>query len=106
MAQPLRWPEVGHLEFGEVDFARFPCLRLAIEAGRRGGTAPAVLVGADEQAVPLFLRGKIRLPQIAELIERVLAEHEFCADPSLDQVLAAGAWAQEEVLRLAGGPEE
>ena len=36
---------------------RFPCLRLAYEAGRRGGTAPAVLVGADEQAAALFLRG-------------------------------------------------
>ncbi len=87
--------------------ARFPCLRLAIEAGRRGGTAPAVLVGADEQAVALFLRNRIRLPQIAQLIEDVLAAHTVADDPDLETVLAACAWAQEQVLaraeELAGG---
>ena len=102
LARPLSWPAVGHLEFAEADLDRFPCLRLAYEAGRRGGTAPAVLVGADEQAVPLFLTGRIRLPQIAEVLERVLDAHQFIADPTLDQVLAAAAWAQEEVERLYG----
>ena len=48
LAHPLRWPEVAQLDFEEVDMERFPCLRLAYEAGRAGGTAPAVLVGADE----------------------------------------------------------
>jgi 1-deoxy-D-xylulose-5-phosphate reductoisomerase len=105
LARPLLWPSIGHLDFDEVDLARFPCLRLAIEAGRRGGTAPAALVGADEQAVPLFLCGRIRLPQIAEILEHVLTAHEFVADPDLDQVLAVGAWAQDEVLRLYGQPE-
>jgi 1-deoxy-D-xylulose-5-phosphate reductoisomerase len=106
LARPLLWPAVGHLEFEEVDLARFPCLRLAFEAGRRGGTAPAVLVGADEQAVPLFLQGKIRLTEIADMLEDVLARHTFIAEPDLDQVLAAGDWAQREVLRLAGQPVE
>jgi 1-deoxy-D-xylulose-5-phosphate reductoisomerase len=104
LARPLDWPAIGHLEFEEVDLVRFPCLRLAYEAGRRGGTAPAVLVGADERAVPLFLQGRIQLTQIAEILEQVLDRHEFIADPDLDQVLSAGMWAQEEVSRLCGRP--
>jgi 1-deoxy-D-xylulose-5-phosphate reductoisomerase len=102
LSRPLAWPEVARLDFEAVDLARFPCLRLAFEAGKRGGTAPAVLVGADEQAVPLFLQGKLRLTEIPDILEQVLARHDFIAEPDLDQVLAAGAWAQAEVLRLHG----
>jgi 1-deoxy-D-xylulose-5-phosphate reductoisomerase len=99
---PLAWSEVARLDFAEVDLDQFPCLRLAIAAGRTGGTAPAVLVGADEQAAALFLGGQIRLTEIAELIERVLARHTIVAEPALGEVLAACAWAQDEVLRIAG----
>jgi len=104
LSHPLRWPAVGHLDFEAVDMTRFPCLRLAYEAGRRGGTAPAVLVGADEQAVPLFLQGKIRLTDIAAILEDVLARHAVVDDPDLETVLAACSWAQDEVLRLHGEP--
>jgi 1-deoxy-D-xylulose-5-phosphate reductoisomerase len=102
LARELRWPEVARLDFEEVDLARFPCLRLAFEAGRRGGTAPAVLVGADETAVALFLQGQLRLPEIAETIEAVLSRHTVVADASLEAVRAASSWAQDEVLRLHG----
>lgn len=102
LSHPTSWPQVGHLEFEAADAGRFPCLGLAFEAGRRGGTAPAVLVGADESAVALFLRGRIRLPQIAEAIAAVLAKHQVIAEPSLEDVLAASRWAQEEALRLHG----
>ena len=104
LAQPLSWPAVGRLDFEAVDMARFPCLRLAYEVGRRGGTAPAVLAGADEQAVPLFLAGKIRLTDIAEMLEETLARHTVIEDPTLDDVLAACSWAQDEALRLYGEP--
>ena len=104
LAHPLSWPAVGHLDFEAVDMERFPCLRLAYEAGRRGGTAPAVLVGADEQAVPLFLQGKIRLTDIADMLEETLSRHTVIEDPTLDDVLAACAWAQDEALRLYGEP--
>lgn len=104
LAHPLRWADVGRLDFEAVDMARFPCLRLAYEAGRRGGTAPAALVGADEQAVPLFLAGKIRLTDIAEMLEETLARHTVIEDPTLDDVLAACSWAQDEALRLYGEP--
>jgi len=102
LAHPLRWPEVARLDFEPVDMERFPCLRLAYEAGRAGGTAPAVLVGADETAAALFLDGRISFPQIAKAIEETLARHIVIAEPSLEETLAASRWAQEEVLRVSG----
>ncbi|MGZ3667774.1 MAG: 1-deoxy-D-xylulose-5-phosphate reductoisomerase [Ktedonobacterales bacterium] len=104
LAHPLRWPDVARLDFEAADYERFPCLRLAFEAGRAGGTAPAVLVGADEQAVALFLRGALPFAAIAETLEAVLARHEVIANPSLEAVLDASNWAQDEVLRLHGVP--
>jgi 1-deoxy-D-xylulose-5-phosphate reductoisomerase len=102
LSHALRWPEVGRLDFELVDLARFPCLRLAFEAGRRGGTAPSVLVGADEQAVALFLRGTIGFGDIAPTLEAVLTRHEVIDDPDLEAVLRASRWAEDEVLRLHG----
>jgi 1-deoxy-D-xylulose-5-phosphate reductoisomerase len=102
LSQPLSWPALGRLDFEEADTQRFPCLRLAFEAGRRGGTAPSVLVGADEQAVALFLRGAIGFGDIAPTLEAVLARHEVIDDPDLHAVLHASQWAEDEVLRLHG----
>ena len=104
LAQELLWPEVGRLDFEAVDLQRFPCLRLALEAGQRGGTATAALVGADEAAVALFLDGQIRLTEIAETVEKVVEGHAYKPDPSLEDVLEASLWAEEEVLRLHGRP--
>jgi 1-deoxy-D-xylulose-5-phosphate reductoisomerase len=99
LQKELRWSQVGHLDFEEVDWLRFPCLRLAYEAGRRGGTASAVLAGADEQAVKLFQEGIVRLTDIAPIIEEVLSRHTIVADPDLPTILDAAAWGQEEVVR-------
>ncbi|HKT37856.1 MAG TPA: 1-deoxy-D-xylulose-5-phosphate reductoisomerase, partial [Ktedonobacterales bacterium] len=104
LSHSLSWPAVGHLDFEAVDMVRFPCLRLAYEAGRRGGTAPAALVGADEQAVPLFLQGKIRLTDIPSILEEVLARHTVVDDPDLETVLSVCSWAQDEALRLHSEP--
>jgi 1-deoxy-D-xylulose-5-phosphate reductoisomerase len=98
----LRWSQVAHLDFDEVDTSRFPCLPLAFEAGKKGGTAPAVLAGADEQAVALFLQGHLHLTEIAPIIEHVLAHHSVVPEPDLETVLASSEWAQAEVLRLYG----
>ncbi len=104
LSRPTDWPAVGQLDFEAANAELFPCLGLAFEAGKRGGTAPAVLVGADETAVALFLRGELKLPEIAEVIAAALARHTVIAEPSLDDVLAASQWAQDEVLRLRGLP--
>ena len=85
IAHALAWPDrlesgvapldligVGRLEFEAVDLARFPCLGLAFEAARTGGSAPAVLNAANEVAVAGFLDGRLGFPQIAELVDRTL----------------------------------
>ncbi|HET9480439.1 MAG TPA: 1-deoxy-D-xylulose-5-phosphate reductoisomerase, partial [Candidatus Polarisedimenticolia bacterium] len=82
------------LTFGIPSHARFPCLGLALDAGRRGGTAPAVLAAADEVAVHQFLAGYIRFTDIAHVIEETLNAHKHLPNPSLEQVLEADAWAR------------
>ncbi len=89
----LDWSKVGSLTFELPDFARFPCLKLAMEAGRKGGTYPAVLCAADEAAVDLFLNRKIRLTDIAKIVEKVLGLHKGIQNPTLEQILEADEWA-------------
>jgi 1-deoxy-D-xylulose-5-phosphate reductoisomerase len=85
---------LGTLSFGIPRQDRFPCLGLALEAGRRGGTAPAVLAAADEIAVENFLAGYIRFTDIARVIEDTLSAHSEVGNPSLEQVLEADRWAR------------
>jgi 1-deoxy-D-xylulose-5-phosphate reductoisomerase len=71
---PLDLAAIGELTFEALDIEAFPCLRLAGEAARAGGTAPCVLNAANEVAVHAFLEGRIRFLEIPEVIERTLAE--------------------------------
>jgi 1-deoxy-D-xylulose-5-phosphate reductoisomerase len=71
---PLDLAGIGELTFEPVDLEAFPCLRLAGEAARAGGTAPCVLNAANEIAVHAFLEGRLRFLEIAEVIERTLSE--------------------------------
>jgi 1-deoxy-D-xylulose-5-phosphate reductoisomerase len=99
----LNWEGIKELTFTPPDPDTFPCLKLAIEAGKKGGTYPAVLCGADEAAVELFLAGHIKFTGIARLVGQVLDEHKAISHPILDEILAADGWARKEVKRLAGG---
>lgn len=103
VAPPLDLAAYGQLTFGKPDFERFPCLRLAMEAGRLGGTFPAVMAAADEVAVERFLRGEIGFLDIPAVIERALEHHEPTAEPSLDEVLAADAWARQVAAATPAG---
>ncbi|MDQ6643679.1 MAG: 1-deoxy-D-xylulose-5-phosphate reductoisomerase, partial [Chloroflexota bacterium] len=94
LVRELRWADVAQLNFEALDESRFPCFRLALNAARRGGTYPSVLVGADEEAVALFLDGKIGLTGIAELIEAVLEQHRSVEYPDIATILEATAWAR------------
>jgi len=94
--------ELGRLTFARPDVTRFPCLRLAYEAGRAGQTYPAVLNGADEEAVALFLAGRLGFLDIPRVIEGALAEHEPADAVTLDDVVAADAWAREHVRARFG----
>jgi 1-deoxy-D-xylulose-5-phosphate reductoisomerase len=71
---PLQLAKLGALTFEPVDLDAFPCLRLALEAARAGGTAPCVLNAANEVAVHAFLDGRLRFLDIAEVIERTLTQ--------------------------------
>jgi 1-deoxy-D-xylulose-5-phosphate reductoisomerase len=105
--KPLNLAEIGSLTFEAPDPERFPALRLAREAGTKGGTLPAVLNAANEIAVPAFLEGRILFPSIWHTVEAVMKRHEHVEHPSLDQILTADTWAraaaQEEVARLKTG---
>ncbi len=94
LVSKLDWAEVARLNFETLDITRFPCFRLALEAAKRGGTYPCVLVGADEEAVALFLAGKIGFLEIAELIEAVLERHHPVAQPDVPAILEACTWAR------------
>jgi len=99
----LDWSNLSSLTFEQPDLVRFPCLRLAIEAGKSGGTCPAVLCAADGAAVEMFLSRRIRFVDIASLTGRVLEQHQAIAHPSLEEIMSAEAWARERVLKLVSG---
>ena len=99
----LNWNQIRNLQFEVPDYHRFPCLRLAIEAGKMGGTYPAVLCGADEAAVDLFLQKRIRLTDIARLVERVMSRHSADYHPDLETIVGAENWARETVIKLVNG---
>ena len=86
--------------FEPVDKARFPALQLGIDAGRRGGAAPAVYNAANEQAVALFLAGKIRFGDIPRAIETALESLEDLPGKTREQLLAADAAARQKVMEL------
>lgn len=92
--------KIQYLNFEAVDLSRFPCLRLALYAGRRGGTYPAVLCAADEVAVGLFLSHQIGFLDIATLVEDALEKHQGITKPTLDEILQADVWAREYVKHL------
>jgi len=83
------------LEFEAPDHERFPCLGLAYRALEGGGSLPAVLNAANEEAVAAFLDGRISFPAIPEAIREVMDDHPPRTVATLDDVLAADAWARE-----------
>jgi 1-deoxy-D-xylulose-5-phosphate reductoisomerase len=93
----LNWEEIKDLNFNPPDPDTFPCLKLAIEAGKKGGTYPAVLCAADEVAVELFLSRRIKFTDIAGLVQQALEEHQAIASPTLEEIMAADDWARKKV---------
>lgn len=98
--KPLDLVKAGDLTFREPDHAKYPCMQLAYAAGRAGGSMPAVLNAANEQAVELFLNEQITFLDIPRLIEQVCDRHQSDnrPDPSLEDILAADQWARQEVF--------
>jgi len=90
------------LSFEPARRQQFPCLAIVLEAGKRGGTYPAVLSAADEIAVELFLNGQITFNNIAKVIYQTLNMHQVIYNPSLEDILSADAWAREVAMDIAG----
>jgi 1-deoxy-D-xylulose-5-phosphate reductoisomerase len=99
VAAKLDWRRSMELRFEPPDFERFPALRLGLEVAAAGGTAGAVLNGANEAAVAALLAGRLRFNQIVSTCQRVLQSHNFDSNPSLEQALEADRWARQEVSR-------
>jgi len=98
--EPLDLVKIGSLTFRAPDHQKYPCMQLAYAAGRAGGTMPAVLNAANEQAVALFLEEKIRFLDIPRLIETACDRHHphNLPTPTLDDILAADQWARATVI--------
>ncbi|MGD7043715.1 1-deoxy-D-xylulose-5-phosphate reductoisomerase [Jeotgalibacillus proteolyticus] len=85
--QRLRLEDAGKLHFEKMNFERYRCLTLAYEAGKSGGSLPAVMNAANEAAVSLFINGKISFLQIEEVIEKAMNSHEVMHSPDLETIL-------------------
>lgn len=92
--------KAGSLTFREPDHQKYPCMNLAYAAGRAGGSMPAVLNAANEQAVALFLEEKIKFLDIPQVIEMACDRHQNNnhLNPSLEDIVTADKWARKEVL--------
>ena len=99
--EPLDLLSCPPLTFARPDRETFPCLRLAEEAAQEGGTACAILNGANEEAVGLFLREEIGFSDIPRLVAEARAAVTVVRDPSLEDILAADRAARRAVLDRA-----
>ena len=108
---PLKQPipdfaGMGPLSFQSPEPGKFPCLDLAFRACRAGGTLPAVLNAANEEAVLAFLDQKMRFVEIPQVIERTMDQHPSVEKPTLENILAADQWARmqaQDVIQRIGG---
>lgn len=109
----MSWPEriytnwerldlvkAGNLTFKAPDDQKYPCMSLAYAAGRAGGSMPAVLNAANEQAVALFLEEKIEFLDIPRVIELTCDRHRIDnrQDPTLEDIIEADRWSRQEVI--------
>ncbi len=96
-SQRLSFDHIRQLTFEPPDLERFPALKLAYEALKIGGTAPAVLNAANDQARQAFIQQQIRFNEISSLVEQALSQHHVVNRPSLEDLLAADIWARNFV---------
>ena len=89
------------LTFCEPDLEKFPCLGLAFEACRRGGTLPAVLNAANEVAVAAFLEERLPFTGIPRIVGQTMQAHALIEHPTLEDIIAADGWAREKAGELA-----
>ena len=114
MLYPERQPNEGiprlditqsmSMTFEPMNPTLYPCFPLALEAGRKGGTYPAVLCAADEIAVEQFLAGRIPFTHIPKVVEAVLERHEPIPADNIEHILTADRWARATARELTPSP--
>jgi 1-deoxy-D-xylulose-5-phosphate reductoisomerase len=97
MWNKLSFSKISQFTFQAPDKQKFPCLEYAYEAGKKKGTLPAVLNAANEEAIKLFVRGKINFAELPQRIKEVMDKHQNKENPSLEDILAADKWARENI---------
>jgi len=97
---PVDFAQIGHLDFEDPDLETFTCLGLALEAGRTGGTLPAVMNAANEIAVGAFLSHESGFADIPRVVATVMERHTVEALESIEQIEAIDAWARENARSL------
>ncbi len=93
--------KIKSLTFKKINLKQYPCLSIALEAGKRGGTYPAVLCAADEIAVNLFLSKEIKFTDISVIVKETIDQHRNSDDATLENILAADEWARRTALQVA-----
>ena len=96
----LNLVELKELTFELPDIDRFPALKIAMEAGKRGLSYPIVLNASDEVAVELFLNGRLKFTEIPLLVEEVLSRHNPSKVDSVDMVMEIDDWARKETIKI------
>lgn len=97
-SERLSLTKIGKLHFIEPDLERYPALRLAIEAGRTGGSMPTVMNAANEVAVDLFLNRKIKFLDIEKIVEEAMDSHTVITNPNLDQIFEVDSQIRSQIL--------
>ena len=100
-SEPLDLVKVGSLNFRELSTERYPLVELAYKTGRKGGNMPAIMNGANERAVCLFLQEKISFPDIERLIFETVRNAEYIENPEISDIIESNNWAQQYVLNHA-----
>lgn len=85
--KPLNFEEISSLNFSKVDLSRYPCVKMAFDAGKLGGTATTIFNSSNEEAVRLFLNKKISFLDIENLIEKSLSHYKIIEDPDLNTII-------------------
>ena len=94
VTESLDFAALGSMHFEDPDMENLPCLRLAVECARKGGTAPCVMSAANEVAVGLFLDHKIGFNDIYRRVASAVEHAEFISEPTLDEILSLDSWAR------------
>ncbi len=96
-SESLDLAALSQLHFQKMDYERYPLLKLAFDMGKKGGNATAVMNGANERAVRLFLQEKISFLDIERLIFAAMEAYSHICDPTVEDIIASDRWAQEFV---------